>query len=180
MRHLLKLWSLFVVFPLAVWGSVPMVTRQFSSERIGAECAVRVRLEVEFPENAVLPSAWLLSENWPRGWLLEEARWNERPCPPMKRDDSATTCYWLFDGETTPPVESGVLSYTLRAPENFSRSSTLNSADGAAYTYNDTGFIQGSTTLIPDEATQPQNFEWTIQPGWSLMALPCESWVMTL
>ena len=149
MRHIFITWLFLVASSPTAWSAVPMVTRQFSSGRIGAECAVRVRLEVEFPEDEPIPGAWLLSENWPQGWLLEE-------------------------GETTPSVGNGILSYTLRAPENFSRSSTLNSADGAAYTYNDVGFTQGTMTLTPDEATQPQQFEWTFQPCWSLMALPGE------
>lgn len=174
MRNILITWLSLVVFSPAAWGMAPKVTRWSSSERIAPECAVRIRLEVEFPENAVLPNAWLLSESWPRGWHLEDACWNEQPYAPMKQGGNATTCYWLFDGETTPPVGNGILTYTLRAPESLSRSGTMNSAEGAAYTYNDIGFVQGTMTLIPDEASQPQYFKWTLQPGWSLMALPCE------
>ena len=175
MRHILKLWLLLVSFALPAWGMVPTVSRQFSSSQIGPESTILVSLSVHFPEDGgELPGAWLLAENWPRGWTLDEACWNGEPLEPMKQAANDTTHYWLFGCASTPSVSNGTLTYLLHAPENFSASRTMNSADGVVYTYNDMGFVQGSIMPSEEESAQPPRYEWQIQPGWSLQALPCE------
>ncbi|MBR6471722.1 MAG: hypothetical protein IKS83_07985 [Victivallales bacterium] len=175
MRRYSQSWLLFIAFALSVWGAVPEVTRQFSSGQIGPGSAIRVSLTVHFPDgDEALPGAWLLAEHWARGWTLDGACWNGEPLAPARQVGNDTTRYWLFGGDAAPPVSNGVLTYILHAPESFSASNTMNSADGAVYTRNGIGFVGGDATLLPEESAQPQNFRWLAQPGWSLVALPCE------
>ena len=173
MRLMKQVWCLLMAVAWPLVASVPAVTRHFSAERIGPECAVRVTLEVQFPDAEDLPHVWLLTESWPEGWTVQEPHWNGQPCVPVTHAERSFRG-WLFGEPDTPPVANGTLSYILQAPAVFNSSATMNSADGAAFTYNDHHYIEGAETLRPDEAAQVENFTMSIPPGWSLMALPCE------
>ena len=168
--------NLCFLVSLACWSAmavVPAVSRQFSATRVGPEDAIQVTIEVAFPENVTLPKVWLLTEHWPSGWTIEQPQWNNQPYPSTALADHVTQG-WLFGEAGKPPVSDGTLTYILHAPKSFSSSMTMNTADGAVFTYNDSHYIEGSTTLRPDEYTQVQSFSLTIPPGWSLMALPYE------
>ena len=153
--------------------TVPTVTRRFSSEQVGPECIIRVTLEVSFPEETALPRVWLLTENWPSGWTMEDATWNGLPYPAVTIAEQ-TMQGWLFGETDTPATENGTLSYLLHAPRSLATSATMNTASGAAFTYNDSHYIEGAETLRFEETVQPAVVSLTIPPGWSLMALPYE------
>ena len=153
--------------------TVPTVTRRFSSEQVGPESVIRVTLEVSFPKETALPRVWLLTENWPSGWVMEDARWNGLPYPALTIAEQ-TMQGWLFGETDTPASGSGTLSYLLHAPQSLASSATMNTASGAVFTYNDYHYIEGAETLRSGEATQPAVVSLVIPPGWSLMALPCE------
>ena len=173
MQSLRNALCLLVSLVCICQATVPSVTRRFSAAQVDPGGFVSVTLEVSLPEEGVLPHVWLLTESWPAGWQVQDAKWNGQPYPPTAISDTSVHG-WLFGDEEAPPVSAGTMTYVLMAPAELSSSATMNTADGAVFSYNDSQTVAGVETLRADIASQVRRFTMAIRPGWSLMALPYE------
>ena len=173
MRYIKTALCLLCSLACAARAVVPTVIRRLSAAQVGPESVIRVTLEVTLPSVAEVPKVWLLTESWPSGWSIRDAKWNGVPYPETMVADTLIHG-WLFGDEDTPPVAAGTMTYLLAAPAQVSSSAAMNTASGVAFSYNDSQCIAGAETLRPDEYAQLRHFTLPIRPGWSLMAMPYE------
>ncbi len=166
----------FLVFLCTLAASVswatPLAVRYFSYDDSGEKPLINVSIRVTFElsDGETLPKAFIIEENWPDGFTVIDAQWNDVA---ITYEQTDTQIRWLWGyGTDHETICNGILNYTMTGViEDTSEDFSI---FGQIYTAEETKVISGSYLLRPDDPglRNVNRLYYTIVPGWNLLTMP--------